>query len=182
MRLTQALSIVSMLALPLAAQAEERLLELEPKSSLAAAPVAVCDYLHEISPVPCRVWHVTKVTPLPPTPLPPTPTPAPELPTTPVLTAGSEIAVEDDSGKETLQVQWIGTNYYLDNGEVMLAKAHEASTLSTLMDLGAKKSRTVTGWVDTDGNGALSLNDRISLEGKESKIVDVRSVVSVVSK
>ncbi|WP_232293627.1 hypothetical protein [Stigmatella aurantiaca] len=99
-----------------------------------------------------------------------------------MLTAGSEIAVEDDSGKETLQVQWIGTNYYLDNGEVMLAKAHEASTLSTLMDLGAKKSRTVTGWVDTDGNGALSLNDRISLEGKESKIVDVRSVVSVVSK
>lgn len=159
MRITQALAVVSMLAVPFTALAGERILEMAP--SAIARPPAVCDLYHEISPSYCRVWHVIGVE------------------TIPALTAGAVFTAESENGKETFTVAWTGANLYLDNGEVMLAKGGNEESLSSVMDLSTKQSRAVTGWSDSDKNGALSAGDVISLNGKASKITEIRNVVGV---
>lgn len=159
MRITQALAVISMLAAPFTALAGERVLEMAP--SAVARPIAVCDYFHEIYPTYCNIWHVIAVE------------------TIPALTAGSVFTAESEGGKETFTVAWTGANLYLENGEVMLAKGGNEESLASVMDLSTQQSRAVTGWADNDKNGDLSAGDVIALNGKESKIVEIRNVIGV---
>ena len=161
MRMIQALVVLSMLAAPLAAQAGERILEMEPKASAVAALPKVCDIYHEIYPSYCQYWHVIAVEPIP------------------TLKDGAVFTAENASGKETFTVLWTGANLYLENGEVMLAKGSNEGSLSVVTDLATQQSRTVTGWSDNDRDGALSAGDGIGLNGKEAKILEIRNVVGV---
>jgi hypothetical protein len=161
MRMTQALAVLSMLAAPLAAQAGERVLEMDPKASAVARPPAVCDVYHEISPVACRYWHVIAVTPIP------------------ALKEGAVFTAENESGKETFTVVWTGANLYLENGEVMLARGSNEGSLSSVTDVATQQSRAVTGWSDNDKDGTLSAGDGIGLNGKDAKILEMRTVMGV---
>ncbi|MBN8472422.1 hypothetical protein JYJ95_38460 [Corallococcus exiguus] len=166
MRLTRMLSAIALLSLPLTAQAaEEHIFEMEPTRNVAQVPIGVCSNLHEILPVYCRSWHVIAV----------------EIvflrngSTTPKT--GGQLVVENESGKASFRVQWTGTNYHLDNGEVLLSKGNGETSLATLTDMATMKDRAVTGWTDTDGSGALSVNDSLTVDGRTVKIVDVRGVL-----
>jgi hypothetical protein len=163
MRIAQALAVASMLALPLSAQAEERLLEMEPQAGAVAAPIGVCSVLHEIYPSYCQYWHVIAVE-------------------VAALQPGASFVAENESSKQEFQVAWTGTNLYLDSGDVMLARGGGESSLSEVTELATKQTRRVTGWVDADKDGALSVGDTFAVDGKEAKIVELRGVVSVVAK
>lgn len=160
MRISQALAVLSLLAAPVATQAGERVLEMDPKTSAAERPPAECDVYHEVYPDYCQYWHVVAVE-------------------SASMKQGSKFTAENASGVRSFQINWTGSNLYLANGEVMLAKGGDEATLSSVTDMKTQQSRAVTGWSDNDKNGALSAGDGISLNGKEEKILEMRTVLGV---
>ena len=137
----------SLLAGPLRAQE----MILEPENDIDA--LKSCDTVHRITT--CESFHYQTLT---------------------YLGVGGLVKLED----KTYSVTWLGPGYYLDSGVILQALGDPASASlagQQWLEVYPEEGRIhmSRSWSDLDGNGVLSLSDRLLFDsGRELKVRDVR--------
>lgn len=181
-----ALALLLVLPALAAAQQRQMVLQIDAASlkSLQAntageqdeAPIdlAVCDYLHEISPDYCTIWHVEAIIVM-------TDSATVGASTESKLARlqGMELKVRGASGVKTLHIDRVTPIYHLDSGATFAPaenwNAHDARGEKWLQ-VGAKssESQVVAGWTDVNHDGLVGPGDELTFaQGATAKITDI---------